>query len=76
MDQHTTVIPLIFMDGVTNGPTIFVSFAIILVWRMYGYFFISRGPVNNAILVGSGEEMKARGFKGVYIPRRGEEVTI
>lgn len=37
---------------------LFVSFAIILGWRMYGYFLIGRGPVNNAILIGSGEEMK------------------
>ena len=37
---------------------LFVSFALILFWRMYGYFFVGRRPVNNAILIGSGEEMK------------------
>lgn len=37
---------------------LFVSFAIVLSWRMYGYFVIGRGPVNNAILIGTGEEMK------------------
>lgn len=37
---------------------LFVSFAIILSWRMYGYFLIGRGRQNNAILIGSGEEMK------------------
>src|SRR3989344_1296380 len=37
---------------------LFVSFVIILGWRMYGYFVIGRGPINNAILIGSGEEMK------------------
>lgn len=37
---------------------LFVSFAFILVWRMCGYALIGRGPVNNAILIGSGEEMK------------------
>lgn len=37
---------------------LFVSFAVVLFWRMYGYFIIGRGPVNNAILIGSGEEMK------------------
>lgn len=37
---------------------LFVSFVIILGWRMYGYFILGRGPVNNAILIGSGSEMK------------------
>ncbi len=37
---------------------LFVSFAIILSWRMYGYFLIGRGRQNNAILIGSGNEMK------------------
>ncbi len=37
---------------------LFVSFVIILSWRMYGYFLIGRGRPNNAILIGSGEEMK------------------
>lgn len=37
---------------------LFVSFVIILAWRMYGYFLIGRGHPDNAILIGSGEEMK------------------
>src|SRR3989338_710839 len=37
---------------------LFVSFVIILAWRMYGYFLIGRGHLDNAILIGSGEEMK------------------
>ncbi len=37
---------------------LFVSFVIVLSWRMYGYFVIGRGRSSNAILVGSGEEMR------------------
>jgi len=37
---------------------LFISSAIILAWRMYGYFVLGRGPVNNAILIGSGSEMR------------------
>lgn len=37
---------------------LFISFALILFWRMYGYFVVGRGPMNNAILIGSGEEMR------------------
>jgi exopolysaccharide biosynthesis polyprenyl glycosylphosphotransferase len=37
---------------------LFVSFALILFWRTYGYFAIGRRRANNAILIGSGEEMK------------------
>src|SRR3990167_6222495 len=37
---------------------LFISFVIILTWRMYGYFIIGRGRPNNAILIGSGDEMK------------------
>ena len=37
---------------------LFVSFALILSWRMYGYFIFGRGRQNNAILIGSGDEMK------------------
>lgn len=37
---------------------LFISFAIILFWRMYGYALLGRGPVNNAILIGSGSEMR------------------
>ena len=35
-----------------------VSFILILFWRNYGYFSLSRRRPNNAILIGSGEEMK------------------
>src|SRR3990167_5176059 len=38
---------------------LFLSFGIILTWRMYGYLLlIGQGRPNNAILVSSGEEMK------------------
>jgi exopolysaccharide biosynthesis polyprenyl glycosylphosphotransferase len=37
---------------------LFVSFVAILSWRMYGYFIVGRGHPNNAILIGSGSEMK------------------
>src|SRR3989344_8544897 len=37
---------------------LFVSFVIILSWRMYGYTLVGRGYLNNAVLIGSGEEMK------------------
>ena len=37
---------------------LFVSFVIVLGWRMYGYFIVGRGRANNAVLIGSGEEMK------------------
>src|SRR3989338_7050849 len=37
---------------------LFVSFILILAWRIYGYFIIGRGHPNNAILIGSGDEMK------------------
>lgn len=37
---------------------LFVSFVIILFWRMYGYFIVGRRHPNNAILIGSGDEMK------------------
>ena len=37
---------------------LFVSFALILSWRIYGYFIIGRGRPSNAILIGSGDEMK------------------
>lgn len=37
---------------------LFVSFAAILSWRMYGYFLIGRGRPNNAVLIGSGDEMR------------------
>lgn len=37
---------------------LFVSFVLILSWRIYGYFLIGRGHPSNAILIGSGDEMK------------------
>ncbi len=37
---------------------LFISFVLILSWRMYGYFVIGRGNPSNAILIGSGDEMK------------------
>lgn len=37
---------------------LFISFAVILAWRMYGYFLIGRGRPNDAILIGSGDEVK------------------
>jgi exopolysaccharide biosynthesis polyprenyl glycosylphosphotransferase len=37
---------------------LFVSFALILYWRMYGYFSLGRKRSETAILIGSGEEMK------------------
>ena len=37
---------------------LFVSFALILSWRMYGYFILGRGRQDAALLIGSGEEMK------------------
>src|SRR3989344_702565 len=37
---------------------LFISLILILFWRMHGYFVVGRGSMNNAILIGSGEEMK------------------
>ena len=37
---------------------LFVSFALVLFWRMYGYFVIGHSRPNKAILIGSGDEMK------------------
>lgn len=37
---------------------LFVSFVLILSWRVYGYFVVGRGYPSNAILIGSGDEMK------------------
>jgi len=36
-----------------------ISSVTILFWRMYGYFWVSRGQIENAVLIGSGEEMKS-----------------
>ena len=48
--------------GITPKTILFiyllVSFVLVLSWRMYGYFRISRGHPDNAILIGSGDEMK------------------
>lgn len=37
---------------------LFISFALILFWRTYGYFTLGRKKVTNAIIIGSGDEMK------------------
>ena len=37
---------------------LFISFVIILLWRVYGYFIVGRGHPNNAVLISSGDEMK------------------
>lgn len=37
---------------------LFVSFFAVLSWRMYGYFFIGANKKDQALLIGSGEEMK------------------
>ncbi len=48
--------------GITPKTILFiclaVSFALVLFWRMYGYFALNRTKSANAILIGSGEEMK------------------
>ena len=48
--------------GITPKTILFiyllVSFVLILSWRIYGYFIIGHGHSNNAILIGSGDEMK------------------
>lgn len=48
--------------GITPKTILFiyllVSFVLILSWRIYGYFLIGQGRPTNAILIGSGEEMK------------------
>src|SRR3989344_3480200 len=46
--------------GITPKTILFiyllVSFVLVLSWRMYGYFRISRGHPDNAILIGSADE--------------------
>lgn len=37
---------------------LFASFVLVLSWRVYGYLTINRGHPDNAILIGSGDEMK------------------
>lgn len=48
--------------GITPKTTLFiylfVSLTLILFWRMQGYFLVSKGRPENAILIGSGDEMK------------------
>ncbi|MDO8728943.1 MAG: sugar transferase [bacterium] len=48
--------------GITPKTILFiyllVSFVLILSWRIYGYFVIGHSHPTNAILIGSGEEMK------------------
>ena len=53
---------LIPFFGITPKTILFiyllVSFVLVLSWRIYGYFVIGHGRPTNAILIGSGEEMK------------------
>jgi len=48
--------------GITPKTILFiyllVSFVLILSWRIYGYFVIGHGHPHNAVLIGSGDEMK------------------
>lgn len=48
--------------GITPKTVLFIylgiSFAFILGWRRYVYFSLSSGKVNNAVLIGAGEEMR------------------
>lgn len=48
--------------GITPKAILFlyllISFVLILSWRMYGFFAIVQSRPNNAVLIGSGEEMK------------------
>ena len=37
---------------------LFISLVLVLLWRIYGYFVVGRGVQNNAIIVGSGDEMR------------------
>lgn len=37
---------------------ILISFALMLFWRTFGYFYLASKKPNNAVLIGSGEEMK------------------
>jgi exopolysaccharide biosynthesis polyprenyl glycosylphosphotransferase len=53
---------LIPFFGITPKTILFiyliVSFLAILFWRMYGYFFVGTQRVDNALIVGSGSEMR------------------
>ncbi|MDB5254185.1 MAG: sugar transferase [Parcubacteria group bacterium] len=48
--------------GITPKTLLFiyliVSFALILYWRAYGYFFLAGNSPSNALIIGSGVEMK------------------
>lgn len=48
--------------GITPKTVLFiyllVSFVLISLWRMYGYFLLGEGKPEKAILIGSGEEMR------------------
>ncbi len=48
--------------GITPKTLLFiyllVSFLVILGWRVWGYFWIGAGNANNALIIGSGPEMK------------------
>src|SRR3989344_8567486 len=48
--------------GITPKTILFIyliiSFSLILFWRTYGYFALGSGKTNNAILIGSGSEVK------------------
>ena len=48
--------------GITPKTILFiyliVSFLAILFWRIYGYFFVGVQKVDNALIIGSGEEMR------------------
>lgn len=53
---------LIPFFGITPKTILFiyliVSFLAILFWRMYGYFYVGVQKIDNALIVGSGQEMK------------------
>lgn len=53
---------LIPFFGITPKTILFiylvVSFLAILFWRMYGYFYVGTQKIDNALVVGSGQEMK------------------
>lgn len=48
--------------GITPKTILFIhlliSFVLILSWRTYGYFFLAKRKPNNAVLIGSGSEMR------------------
>ncbi len=48
--------------GITPKTVLFiyliVSFVLMILWRVYGYFYIYTGDKENALIIGSGQEMK------------------